>query len=247
MRLSQCWIVARHDLRLLRLKKSVLYALFAFPLGVSLGFPFLVGYIVARAGTDASLTGFLPSLINSFSFFFVIAGAILPTAIASYSIVGEKVEKSLEPLLSTPTTDGEILLGKSLAAFLPTILAIWTGSVLYQVLMVRETQGVLGYAYFPNGDMALILFALTPLACLFAIEVSVLLSSRVTDVREAQQFSGLVFFPFILLYVVSEIGIFPLNTANLFVVSAALGAAVLGLFGLSRRIFHREDILTRWK
>ena len=44
-------------------------------------------------------------LLDSFSFFFVIIATIIPTAISSYSIVGEKVEKSLEPLLATPATD----------------------------------------------------------------------------------------------------------------------------------------------
>ena len=51
-------------------------------------------------------------------FIFIILAAIIPTVIGSYSIVGEKIEK-LETLLATPTTDSEILLGKTLAAFLP--------------------------------------------------------------------------------------------------------------------------------
>ena len=33
----------------------------------------------------------------------------LPANLASYSMVGEKVERSLEPLLATPASDGEIL------------------------------------------------------------------------------------------------------------------------------------------
>ena len=66
---------------------------------------------------------------------FVIASAVLPTAIAAYSIVGEKVEKSLEPLLATPTTDGEILLGKSIAALLPPHDSHLCRFTLYMVLI----------------------------------------------------------------------------------------------------------------
>ncbi len=48
MRLSQAWIVARHDLGILRRRRSILYAVIAYPLGVSIGFPFLVHYIIGR-------------------------------------------------------------------------------------------------------------------------------------------------------------------------------------------------------
>ena len=39
MRLSQAWIVARHDLGFLRRRRSILYAVIAYPLGVSIGVP----------------------------------------------------------------------------------------------------------------------------------------------------------------------------------------------------------------
>ncbi len=127
----------------------------------------------------------LGNRIDAFRFWFVIAAATVPTAIATYCIVGEKVEKSLEPLLSTPTTDREILLGKSLAAFVPVISAIWVGSVLYMTLTDGLTRAEFSPPYFPNVQIAILLLALTPLACLFTIEVSVLVSVRVADVRSA--------------------------------------------------------------
>ena len=246
MRLSQAWLIARHDMGLFRHKRSILYALVTFPILVAIGFPLLVRYLVGRTGVAHAST-YLPGILDAFTFWFVIAGAILPTAIASYGIIGEKIERSLEPLLSTPTSDGEILLGKTLASFLPTVLAVWASSVVFMVLIDRFTLGPLGYLYFPNTEIVVILLLLTPLTSLYAIEFSVLVSSRVTDVRTAQQYSGLVFFPFLFLYLLGEVGEFPLNTTNLLYIAGALAAVVLGLFILSRRIFHREDILTRWR
>ena len=70
-------------------------------------------------------------MINLFAFFFIIGAATLLMVIASCSIVGEKQEQSLEPLLATPTTDGEILLGKSIGALLPPLIAIWIGAVIF--------------------------------------------------------------------------------------------------------------------
>jgi ABC-2 type transport system permease protein len=246
MRLSQAWIIARHDLGILRSKRGILAGLIALPLGVALGFPALDSIIIGRAGA-ANLSAYLPGLIDAFSFWFVVGAGMLPTAISSYGIVGEKIEKSLEPLLSTPTTDSEILLGKVLAAFVPTMLAIWLGAALYQVLTDLVTRGPLGYLYFPNWEMAVILFVLAPLVCLYAIEFSVLVSSRVTDVRSAQQYAGIIFVPLIFVYIAGEIGSFTLNTTNLLYIAGVVAAIVLALFFVSIRIFHRDEILTRWK
>jgi ABC-2 type transport system permease protein len=245
MRFSQAWIIARHDMGIFRHRWGVMGPLTGVPLGVAIGFPLLVSYIVATNG-GSGLDSYLPQLIDAFSFWFVIGAAILPTAIAAYSVVGEKVEKSLEPLLSTPTTDGEILLGKTLSAFVPTILALWAGSVLFQVLIDGFTRGALGYLFYPNWAMFVILFALAPLVSLYAIELSVLVSSRVTDARSAQQYASVTFVPLIFLYVAGEIGL-SLGTTNLLYLAGIFGVAVLVLFQVSRRIFHREEILTRWK
>lgn len=246
MRWSQAWTVARHDMRLFRRKRGVLVGLVAFPLGVAVGFPFLVGQVILPSAGSVPAGTWLPALIEAFSFWFVIGGASLPTTIASYSIVGEKVSKSLEPLLATPTSDGELLLGKALAALIPTVLAMGGGALLFQVLMDVETRGALGYLYFPNAAMAVVVFLAMPLAALLAIEASVLISSVVTDVRSAQQYAGVIFLPFIFLYIASEIAL-PLNAPNLLIISGALALVVALLFGVSLRTFRREEILTRWR
>jgi ABC-2 type transport system permease protein len=245
MRLSQAWTVARHDLGVLRERRGILVGLIAFPIAVGIGFPLLVGHvIIPREGRGASSV--LPSLIDAFSLWFVIGAASLPTSIASYSIVGEKVSKSLEPLLATPTTDGEILLGKGLAALVPTLGAMWAGSAVFQVLMDLETRGPLGYLYYPNWQMAVVVLVAMPLAALLAIEASVVISSRVSDIRSAQQHAGVIFLPFIFLYIAAEVA-FPLETTNMLYVSAGLAAVAVALFFASLKTFRRDDILTRWK
>jgi ABC-2 type transport system permease protein len=246
MRTSQAWLIARHDMGIFRKKRGIITGLIALPLGVGIGFPLLIWYIVQK-GAGTGLESILPDLVNAFSFWWIIGAAMLPTAIAAYGIVGEKVEKSLEPLLATPTTDSEILLGKVLAAFIPTMIAIWAGSVLYQVLVDLFTRGTLGYLLFPSWGMAVILFVMAPLACLYAIEVSVIISSRATDARSAQQYGGVIFVPLIFIYVAGEIGTLPLDTTNLLYIAAGFAVLVLALFYANVRTFGREEILTRWK
>jgi len=242
MRFSQAWTIARHDMRLLRQKRGILAGLIGFPVGVGLGFPALVGLLLTQGNDPAS---WLPTYVQAFGFWFVIGAASLPTTIASYSIVGEKVSKSLEPLLSTPTTDGEILVGKGLAAFVPTVLAMWAGSVLFQAIVDLETVGTFGYLFYPNWTMTVELFLVLPLVALLAIEASVIISSHVTDVRSAQQYASLIILPLIVVYVASEI--VGLTTTTLLYMAGVFGVVDLVLYSVSIRMFHREEILTRWK
>jgi ABC-2 type transport system permease protein len=244
MRLSQVRILLAKELSGIRRRRALLVPLIAFPLAVGTGFPLLL--IVILHKTHAGAAAAVP-ILDSFAFWFVIAGASLPNAIASYSIVGEKTAKSLEPLLATPTTDGEILLGKSLGAFLPPLLAIFAGAAVFMALSDAITAPVLGYLYYPNGPILVLVFAVTPLVCFLSVGVSVLVSSRVTDVRAAQQFSGLLFLPFIALYVAGEIGVFTPDVPSLLALAGLLALIDLGLFFLSRATFQREEILTRWR
>ena len=56
---------------------------------------------------------------------------MVPMAIATQSVIGEKVARSLEPQLATPLEVPELLAGKTLAAALPAMTATWLVFVLY--------------------------------------------------------------------------------------------------------------------
>ena len=244
MDLEIVWTIAAKDLSVVRRKKSIFYAIILLPLFASIGLPGVIWLVEGRATIPDAV---LMNLMNAFAFFFVIVACIIPIGISSYSIVGEKVEKSLEPLLATPARDSEILLGKNLAAFIPTIVAIYACSALFMVLMDALTYGQLGQLYYPNWTVASIMLLVVPLAIIVSVELSVLISSRVNDIRTANSLGGLVVLPFGGIYVSSEIGLVSLNATNLLLLSAVLLVADAGLFYLCRATFRREEILTRWK
>jgi ABC-2 type transport system permease protein len=246
MNLQTAWIVASKDLKSIRRKKSILYGLIFFPVLLALLFPSVLFFASSRSAGGIP-TDYLSILLNAFSFFFVIVSAMLPTAIAAYSIVGEKMEKSLEPLLATPTTDGEILLGKSIAAFLPPLIAIYASSALYMALMNYVTGALVGFYYYPNWEMGIILFAVIPCAQVLSIELSVITSARVSDVRSANQLGALMFIPFMIIYVGSEIGVITLNNTTLLIIAGVILLVDVALFFLSTATFQREKILTKWK
>ena len=64
-------------------------------------------------------------LVSEFMMLFMLVPVAIPATIAAYSIVGEKTTRSLEPLLATPITTIELLVGKCLSAVIPAVLATY--------------------------------------------------------------------------------------------------------------------------
>jgi ABC-2 type transport system permease protein len=139
---STSWAIVMKDFSVFRTKKSIIFSLTLFPILFGVGLPAVIWLLMRRASFPPAI---IATLLNAFSFFFIILPNLIPVTLASYSIIGEKAEKSLEPLLSTPATDGEILLGKGLAAFLPSIAATYAGATIFMVLADILTFNDLGY------------------------------------------------------------------------------------------------------
>jgi ABC-type Na+ efflux pump permease subunit len=244
MNLETALTVAAKELKVIRRKKSIIAYIILLPLLISVGFlPLVESQIVPSSGVPADYSLGL----NSLTYFFVVLAAVLPASIAAYSIVGEKVEKSLEPLLATPTTDGEILLGKSIAAFVPPILAVWAGASIFMAATDYLTHSYLSFYYFPNWTAGVMLLLLAPLAAIFSIELTVIASSRLNDVRAANQVGFLMFIPFMGVFLAATEGIIAFSVENLLIFSGIVLIADAVLFFLSASTFRREEILTKWK
>lgn len=95
--------------------------------------------------------------------------------------------------------------------------------------------------------MGVILLLVTPLASILCVELNVIISAKVNDVRAAQQLGGLVALPFAAIYVSGEIGLISLDTNNLLIISTILVVIDAILFYISAATFRREEILTKWK
>ena len=244
MQFWRSWVVATNDFDVFRHKRYIFYSLVALPVALSIGLPITI-WLLIRGTALTALE--LESLLNAFAFFFILLPSLLPTVLASYSFVGEKLDRSLEPLLASPATDGELLLGKSLAAFIPSLLATYLGAAVFVVLVDEVTHGLVGSYYFPNVDFAVILLVAAPLACAFSVEVNVVIASLVSDIRAAQMLGIVVLIPVGGLYVLAESDFRSLDTTSVLIISAVLLGLDALLFFVNRITFRREEILTRWK
>jgi len=237
------WKIARKELKVISRKRSIIAYNVGLPLLVAIVFSIVINGQLA-SGIPMTLSLGAESII----YIFVVLATVLPSAIAAYSIVGEKVEKTLEPLLATPITDGEILLGKSIVSFIPHMVSAWIGASIFMATTdYLLLKAGLGYYYFPNWNAGVMLLLLAPLAAVLSIEVAVIISSRVSDVRGTNQIAGMMFTPFVAVLAAGVDGLFTFSIGNLLIFSGVVSIADVVLFFVSKSTFKREEILTKRK
>src|SRR5690349_6551385 len=89
------------------------------------------------------------ALIQAFVFQqFLMLQLLIPAtgamAFAGYSLIGEKQGRTLEPLLATPITTPELLIGKGLGALLPSFGIMIVATLIYVVcIAIFAHHGVL--------------------------------------------------------------------------------------------------------
>ncbi|HNS40203.1 MAG: ABC transporter permease subunit [Anaerolineae bacterium] len=184
--------------------------------------------------------------LNLFVLMFMVLPVAIPVTIAAYSIVGEKTTRSLEPLLATPITTIELLSAKIIAAVVPAIVATWVAFGVFLVGAKFMTPPAV-FAEFFSAHWLLAIFLVSPLMTILSTCLAVIVSSRVSDPRVAEQLSAVVVLPVVLLIIGQSVGLILINRQ--FMLWLGLGVLVLDavLLYLAIRLFQRETILTRWK
>lgn len=195
-----------------------------------------------------SLTEMMQAVVGKqLAVLFLILPIFIPGSIAAYSVVGEKAHRTLEPLLATPIRTWELMLAKSLVAFIPTlVITYFFGALMITgVLLTAVSQGVIEAMLTPAWIM---LFAAgAPLITLISITLTIIISSKVNDPRTAQQASAVLIVPLIALILGQVTGLLVLRPELIAVVLVALfGVVVLSIY-IASRVFDREAILTRWR
>jgi ABC-2 type transport system permease protein len=185
-------------------------------------------------------------LFHQFSLLLLLVPIVAAMALASHAVIGEKQSKALEPLLAIPISTLELLAAKTLTPFLFALGLTWSAVLLYLIGAAGLAEPGVWRAMV--GPRMLIMFGLLgPLAALAALLVAVIVSSRTSDPRSAQQISGLLILPITVVFVAQLMGAFIVSPNAMLL--ASMGCAVLnaGLFWIGVRVFQRESILTRWR
>jgi len=220
--------------------KMVLFGVIFLPLFLV---AFSVYMVIQGGGTDDPIAQIV--LFNTSLMYFLLLPAIIPLAIAVYSIVGEREQTTLEPLLATPISDLELFLGKALASVIPALAINWIAFGAF-LGATRLFVGSVPLQTLTAPWLASI-FGLSPLLALFSVLVTMLVSSRASDARAAYQFSSFAILPGIIPLIVysSQKTLVDLKLVALEGGVLLVASAVVLYFAI--RVFSREQILTRWK
>ncbi len=159
--------------------------------------------------------------------------------IALESFVGEKERHSIEPLLTSPLSDGQLYLGKLLAAMVAPLLASYLGILVYLV-GIRLQIG-----WIPPSALLVQMISLTTVQAILMVSGAVVISSQTTSVRAANLLASFVIIPVALLVQGESIVMFWGHYDILWwvIFGEILIAWLLVRMGISH--FNREELLGR--
>ncbi len=144
------------------------------------------------------------------------------TVIGASCIVGEKEGHTLETLLYTPVTIEQLLAGKLFAAFVPSYLVSLISFVAFCLTVNLVGADYLAGQVFPNTRWLVLILFLAPPVILFGLTVVVIISAYANTFEGAQQMSGFIVLPFMMILIGQTSGLVVLQTSSLITMSPLL-------------------------
>lgn len=236
--LDRALIVTRREVRDTFRDWRILVPIFI----LTIVFPFIANWGAGRMvrwveqfGAAIVAQRFVPFLLMIVGFF--------PTSfsliIALESFVGEKERRSLEPLLSTPLTNVQLYIGKTLSATVPPVVASLLGILVYAV-------GVwISIDWRPPTMLLVQIILLTMLQALVMVSGAVVVSTQSTSVRAANLLASFIIIPMSFLIQAEALIMFWARYDVLWLIIAALAVVDVLLVRMGARSFNREELLGR--
>lgn len=273
MRISRVMLVFKKDWLEIKRNREVLLPIIIIPLLLSTGVPliFMIGTMIAGEPSSSSMED-LENIVRSLpenernevlrmtvqqaaiylitlyllAPFFLIIPVMVSSVMASDSFAGEKERRTIEALLATPISDSELFLGKILVSFIPsfmvTIMSFATYSVLVDVLSFSMFNGRL---LLPNLVWIMLILCLSPAMAFTSICLTVMVSAKVKGFREAQQISGLLLLPIMVLIFGQISGVIMFGPMVIGILTICFTLIDYVILRLSIRTFKREEILSK--
>jgi len=272
MRLEKAMLVFKKDWLEIRRNWQVILPIVVVPLMISVFLPVIVGVIPSFAGSQGNglngfeaLIGNLPSHVQEhlagmtemqvmiymmaiyfFAPFFLIIPLMASSVISSDSFAGEKERKTIEALLATPISDGELLFGKMLVSFVPSMIVTTTSFAIYTAVFDVVTYSLFnGMLLLPTIDWVLLILGLAPTVSLASIGLTVMISAKVKGFREAQQISVVLLIPILALVFGQATGAIIFGPLVILALTGLFGLVDFAVFRAGVKLFKREEILAR--
>jgi ABC-type transport system involved in multi-copper enzyme maturation permease subunit len=227
--------IFRKELREYRRNRSVIATMAVIPL-MFIIFPLVAVLRLPASESRALLEGHPLAILLGIP-------ALVPAVVAAYSVVGEREQATLEPVLTTPIPREEFLLGKALAVLVPSLAMSYAVYGFFLACVALFAHPAVASAVLQGPEvLAQLLF--TPLLAAWSIWVGIAISTRSSEVRVAQQVGALASAPTIAVTYLIALNVIHATLG----LALGLGTALLVLDGLGWRIvspmFDRERLMT---
>jgi ABC-type Na+ efflux pump permease subunit len=173
----------------------------------------------------------------------LMVSVLVPAMLSAYSVVGEREQGTLEPVLTTPVSRSELLFGKAAAIFMPalTLGYLIFGIFLAITQLAAASPVAAAVRHAPQLPAALVFI---PLLSAWAIWVGLAISTRVSDTRVAQQLSVLGSLPPIAVAALMSFHVISPTFGLVAGLAGALLAVDCAACLAVSRLFDRERLIT---
>jgi ABC-type transport system involved in multi-copper enzyme maturation permease subunit len=226
--------IFRKEMREFRRNKQIIITMAISPAG------FVVAPVIFLFAIPASQASVLYG--HPVQLFTLAVAALLPTVVGAYSVIGERDQGTLEPLLGTPVTTGEFILGKALALLIPAAAESYLiFGIIDGLVWLLRPAAVSAVALRPSILLAQLIF--TPLLACLAVWLSMTISAHTRDTRVAQQLGVLTSLPVIALGIMLGFGVMEVSLPLAMALGAALVVLDVAGWPLAAATFNRERLI----
>ena len=252
----------KKDMRSVTSNKQVFTVLLIVPIVLTIALPSIFVFVISFAPDAASdfqkLLDMLPAPNGEYSqqqqifslilnqimpSFFLIIPIMASSVMAASSFVGEKEKHTLETLLYSPFSLGQLFQSKILAGFSVGMMISYSSFAAMLLVMELEFFFLTGNLLLPAASWLAIMLLIAPAISLVAIAVTVRSSAKAQTIEEAQQRAVFLIFPILALIIGQFTGIILISAGLLWGVGIVLAALAILLVKRAAGNFTYEKLL----
>lgn len=264
MDFKNCVRIMKKDWKLYLRNKEMLISMIILPLMFSTVFPFIMIYsaliepdeFIDAYGEFKELMN-IPEHYNKYLVaasialrifvlpYFLFTPSMISAIISADSFAGEKQRKTMESLALLPISKNELILGKVLVAFIPSILLSF---IFFVFLGIEVNLIMLPYLdgnilIFTDITWLLTIFLLVPAITLFNIIIMVIISSRTKSFKGAQTISGLLITPIIIIMFMQTFNPAFLSAIMIIIISLIMIGICVLLVKIGKKCINIEKLI----
>lgn len=177
--------------------------------------------------------------------FFLFVPGFTSSFISADSFAGEKERKTMENLALLPITKTELILGKVMTSFIPSliisILCFFGLGLITNLMFLSYLNGNL--LIFTDLSDLLIGFLISPLISFLFIQINVIISSRVKTVKSAQSIGGSLIVPLFGLFFVQMVNPAFLSPVIIIIIAGIISVLCLVFIRLASKVLDIERLI----